>query len=94
MSCDFTSKKATAQCVEFSEGGGRQGSPGQGTGGKAGRGLTSVFRDPEAWSAEWGEAPSDHADQWAKANKRRERGEARPNNPRSWQDRQDKETQE
>lgn len=71
MFCDFTSKEATAQCAEFSDGeGGRQGSPGRGTGGKAGRGLASVFRGPEAWSTEWGEAPSDHADQWAKADKR------------------------
>lgn len=77
MPCDFASRKATAQHVEGSEGGGaRLGSPGRARreGGKAGRGLASVLRDPEARDPAWGEAG--HAEQWAKGDRRRGEGES------------------
>ena len=37
--------------------------------GKAGRGLASVLRDPEARDTAWGEAG--HAEQWAKGDRKR-----------------------
>lgn len=45
-----------------------------GHGGKAGRGLASVLRDPEARDPAWGEAG--HAEQWAKGDRRRGEGES------------------